>query len=66
MKQSWTVSGTYANWTMTVDISPTGDRGDFAVPDWPGEKLGPVVGHFFEAVNFYEVSRDAQEVYGLG
>ena len=35
------------------------------VPEWPSEKLAPVVGHFFEAVNYYEMARDVDELRGL-
>ncbi|WP_329052165.1 hypothetical protein OG738_06840 [Amycolatopsis sp. NBC_01488] len=63
MRQTWTLSGAYANWKLTVAIEP----GEYAlgVPEWPGEKLAPVVGHFFEAVNHYELGRDAEQLHRL-
>lgn len=64
MRQTWTLNGVYANWKMTVAIEP-GDDAKLAVPEWPSEKLAPVVGHFFEAVNYYEMARDADELRGL-
>ncbi|HKN51619.1 MAG TPA: hypothetical protein VJX66_03905 [Amycolatopsis sp.] len=64
MRQSWTVNGSYANWKITVAIEPGEDRA-LIVPEWPSEKLAPVVGHFFEAVNYYEMARDVDELRGL-
>lgn len=61
--RTWTLNGAYANWKLTVVIEPNEYAPD--VPDWPGERLAPVVGHFFEAVNLYELGRDAEEVHRL-
>ncbi|GAA1975256.1 hypothetical protein [Amycolatopsis minnesotensis] len=64
MQRSWTISGTYATWKMTVDIEPPDEPArldGYCVKEWPAERLAPVIGHFFEAVNFYELSRDAED-----
>jgi hypothetical protein len=63
LKKSWTLNGAYAKWKLTVAIE-TGDQ-LLGVPEWPREKLAPVVGHFFEAVNHYELGRDAELAYRL-
>lgn len=65
MQQSWKLSGAYATWKITVAIEAPEDARSPDVPEWPSEKLAPVVGHFFEAVNYYETSRDAEGVLGL-
>jgi hypothetical protein len=65
MRQSWKISGAYANWKMIVCIEPPDDANVADVPSWPGDKLAPVVGHFFEAVNHYEISRDADDTRQL-
>jgi hypothetical protein len=65
MERTWTLSGTYANWTLTVSAEPPEtESGDFDVPEWPGEKFDPVAAHFLQAVNYYEVSRDSERFYG--
>ncbi|WP_326568272.1 hypothetical protein VSH64_41975 [Amycolatopsis rhabdoformis] len=61
MQQSWRISGAYANWRIIVSIEAPDDSNAPDVPEWPVDKLAPVVGHFFEAVNYYEMSRDADE-----
>ncbi|MEV4055712.1 hypothetical protein AB0J55_31285 [Amycolatopsis sp. NPDC049688] len=63
MHQTWTLNGVHANWKLTVAIEPGEYTHD--VPEWPGETLAPVVGHFFEAVNLYELSRDADLAHRL-
>ncbi|WP_432849750.1 hypothetical protein ACQPXB_05030 [Amycolatopsis sp. CA-161197] len=65
MRQSWKISGSYANWRMIVCIEPPDDANVADVPAWPFDKLAPVVGHFFEAVNYYEMSRDADDTRQL-
>ncbi|HWD06581.1 MAG TPA: hypothetical protein VG674_29495 [Amycolatopsis sp.] len=65
MRQSWRISGSYANWRMIVCIEPPDDAAAADVPEWPFDKLAPVVGHFFEAVNYYEMSRDADDTRQL-
>jgi hypothetical protein len=62
LKKTWKLNGAYATWKMTVAIE---GRHALGVPEWPGEKLAPVVGHFFEAVNHYELGRDAEQLYRL-
>ena len=54
MRQSWKISGAYANWRIIVSIEPPDDANGPDVPEWPYDKLAPVVGHFFEAVNYYD------------
>jgi hypothetical protein len=61
--RTWTLNGVYANWKLTVVIEPGAHARD--VPRWPGERLAPVVGHFFEAVNLYELSRDVERAHRL-
>ncbi|RSM39876.1 hypothetical protein DMA12_28670 [Amycolatopsis balhimycina DSM 5908] len=63
MDRTWTLDGVYANWKLTIVIEP----GEYAydVPEWPGEKLAPVVEHFFESVNLYELGRDAEQLHRL-
>jgi hypothetical protein len=63
MEKTWKISGCYANWTLTLTVAPPSDPEDFDVPEWPGDKFEPVADHFKDAVNFYEVSRDAQRLY---
>ena len=63
MEMNWEISGCYANWTLTVTVTPPSDPEDFDVPDWPRDKFDPVAAHFMDAVNFYEVSREAQRLY---
>ncbi|MEV6829795.1 hypothetical protein [Amycolatopsis sp. NPDC051102] len=63
MHKTWTLNGVYANWKLTVAIEPGEYTND--VPEWPGEKLAPVVGHFFETVNLYELRRDADLAHRL-
>lgn len=65
MQQTWTLSGAYANWRLTVAIEPADPEVTTGVKEWPSERLAPVVGHFFEAVNYYEVARDVEELRGL-
>ncbi|MFD9896106.1 hypothetical protein [Amycolatopsis sp. NPDC059027] len=65
MEQSWTINGAYATWRMTVVIGAPEDGAGPNVPKWPSEKLAGVVGHFFEAVNHYETTRDIDSVRGL-
>jgi hypothetical protein len=64
MHKTWTVDGCYAKWTLTVTVEPpVEDPQDFGVPVWPRERFEPVAGHFMEAVNHYEVWRDAEHLY---
>ena len=63
MDGTWTLNGVYANWKLTVVIEPNEYAPD--VPEWPGEQLSPVVEHFFETVNLYELGRDAEQLHRL-
>ncbi|GAA4541065.1 hypothetical protein [Amycolatopsis samaneae] len=58
MKQSWKISGTYANWRMIVVIEAPEGASRPDVPEWPTDKIAPVAGHFFQAVNYYEAVRE--------
>jgi hypothetical protein len=61
MHRTWRVNGAYANWSITVEIQAPDQHGALDVPEWPSERIAPVIGHFREAVNHYEVARDADD-----
>jgi hypothetical protein len=64
MQRTWNVNGVYAKWTLTVTVEPpVDDPQDFDVPAWPRERIDPVASHFIEAVNHYEVCKDAERFY---
>jgi hypothetical protein len=57
-EERWAIRGAFANWTMTITLDPPGDDEECDVPAWPAEYLQPVADRFFQAVNYYELSRD--------
>ncbi len=58
-RQSWSISGCYATWKLTISIEPPEDE-DW-VPDtldWPEDKIRPLVDHFGQVVDYCEIARE--------
>ena len=57
MRQSWKISGSYANWRMIVCIEPPDDANVADVPAWPFDKL--VMMSFPDEASFQAFSSSA-------
>ncbi|GAB3496057.1 hypothetical protein [Amycolatopsis cihanbeyliensis] len=58
-RQSWSISGCYATWRLTIAIDPPEyEDGDPDTLDWPEEKIRPLVDHFGQVVDYCEIARE--------
>jgi hypothetical protein len=58
VEQTWTVRGSYANWTMTITTAAPEDVEQAALEYFPGRAFAHLADQFVDAVNLYESLRD--------
>ncbi|RKT57569.1 hypothetical protein [Saccharothrix australiensis] len=56
MEQTWKITGTYADWQLTVAILPP--AGEFAGAPLPEPELAPLAEHFRTVVEMVEAHRE--------
>lgn len=62
VQKSWSIEGSYAQWTLTVTLGVPESSERDEVPDLPSAEMQPVADHFVQVVNLYEISQDLERV----
>ena len=57
MQHTWHFSGAYANWTMTITVTPPDHLDTVDVPEFPVRRFDNLGRQFHDAVNLYESLR---------
>ncbi|TCP56833.1 hypothetical protein EV191_101780 [Tamaricihabitans halophyticus] len=60
MHKTWTISGGYAEWTLTLHIEPPDAETEPPLTSWPGEQLDHLEIYFHDVVNCYENAREVE------
>jgi hypothetical protein len=58
MQNTWYFSGAYANWAMTITVSPPDHLDKAELTDFPLRQFDSLGRQFHDAVNLYECRRD--------
>ncbi len=57
MHHTWHFAGAYANWTMTITVTPPDHLDAPDVSTFPVQRFDNLGRHFYDAVNLYESLR---------
>ena len=57
MEHTWHFSGAYANWTMTISVTPPDHLDEADVAEFPARRFDNLGRQFHDAVNLYESLR---------
>jgi hypothetical protein len=66
MQHTWQFAGAYANWTMTVTISPPDHLETADVTAFPIQRFDTLGRQFHDAVNLYESLRCQDDRTAVG
>lgn len=58
VEHTWTVRGSYANWTMTITTAAPEHSDHVDLKYFPGRAFARLADQFVDAVNLYECLRD--------
>lgn len=61
MEKKWTVSGAFADWTLTVSTAPTSKYHEPDLPDWQQYNFARLADHFYDLVCMCEHLQDFDE-----
>ncbi|MGH3621248.1 MAG: hypothetical protein ACRDQ5_05575 [Sciscionella sp.] len=69
MEKSWSISGAYADWTLTLSIDPPQVNTEYEsteseTVDWPHAHADRIARYFDDIVNFYESTQELNNCHG--
>ena len=66
MQQTWRISGSYADWKLTLTVDPPEDDPEQPLEEWPKNRADSIAHSFREMVNCHENVMDLEEQHRRG